>query len=145
MARRIQRNMGNLLALWCFILVFGSYNPSGYSFYHLVTTANWALAWPLLIPATLLFVFAWIAFFYVSKRAINPFVFGIFVLATTWVCVFLPIYYRIVDYSGSAMTWLILLCLSLVMSIAINASRIRFYLFAQRDVGVIDDGYGEEH
>jgi len=135
-----QFNAVSLLGRWLFALalVFGTYNPTDYSY------LNWVLAEdtrfgpvPALVGVALLI--AWIIFLRATFLSLGWL--GIILGAAFFGCVI----WLLVDIgwlsldSGKAVTWVALLLLSLILAIGLSWSHIRRRLTGQVDVVDIED------
>ena len=131
---------GSLFARWLFAvaLVFGTYNPTSYSY------VSWLFAEgtefgpiPAIVGIGLLI--AWIVDVWASFLSLG--VFGLSLFAALFACVV----WLLVDLgwlsldSGGAITWVVLLILSLVLTIGISWSHIRRKLTGQVSVDDVED------
>jgi hypothetical protein len=120
------------------ILVFCSYNPSGYSWYHWVTqVGNWRA--PLLIFAGVVLVIGWVIYLRATLRSLGEIgtVLAVaFFAALTWV---------MVDYgllsldSPTIFTWVLLTMLAAIMATGMSWSHIRRRMSGQLDVDDVDE------
>lgn len=129
-----------LLGRWLFalLLVFGTYNPTDYSY------ASWVLSEsttfgpvPALVGVTLLI--GWIIFLRATFIALGWV--GIILGAAFFGCVIwllVDAHWLSLD-SGSAITWVALLLLSLILGVGVSWSHIRRRLTGQFDVDEVDD------
>ena len=133
-------NVVSFLARWLFAaaLVFGTYNPSDFSY------ANWVMAdstefgpIPALVGVALLI--AWIVFLRATFMSLGWL--GIILGGALFACLiwlFIDLGWLSLD-STSALTWIVLLMLSLILATGLSWSHIRRRLTGQVDVDDVDD------
>ena len=129
-----------ILARWmaAFVLVVVTYNPTQYNY------VNWSLGvWdtqmPYVVLAGLVLMAAYIVFINATLQSVGVFgvaLIGAVFAAAVWVLTDLGL---IQIGSSSAMTWLSLVGLSLILGIGLSWSIIRRQLSGQVDVDEIDD------
>lgn len=129
-----------ILARWmaAFVLVVATYNPTQYNY------VNWSLGvWgtqmPYVVLAGLVLMAAYIVFINATLQSVGVFgvaLIGAVFAAAVWVLTDLGL---IQIGSSSAMTWLSLVGLSLILGIGLSWSIIRRQLSGQVDVDEIDD------
>lgn len=120
------------------VLVFGTYNPSGYSWYHWVLQAdNWMD--PMLVLAGVVLLIGWVIYLRSTLRSlgeIGTFLALAFFAALTWV---------LIDYgllsldSPTVLTWVLLTMLAAIMATGMSWSHIRRRMSGQLDVDDIDE------
>lgn len=120
------------------LLVFCSYNPSGYSWYHWITQAeNWRA--PELIFAGVVLLIGWVIYLRATLRSLGEIgtVLAVaFFAALTWV---------MVDYgllsldSPTIFTWVLLTMLAAIMATGMSWSHIRRRMSGQLDVDDVDE------
>ena len=133
-------NVGSFFARWLFaaLLVFGTYNPTEYSY------LSWLLAegtefGPIVALVGMILLIAWIVFLRATFLSLGWL--GICLGAALFACVL----WLLVDVgllsldSTSAITWLVLLVLSLILATGMSWSHIRRRLTGQFDVDDIED------
>lgn len=133
-------NVGSFFARWLFaaLLVFGTYNPTDYSY------LSWVLAegtefGPIVALVGVILLIAWIVFLRATFLSLGWL--GICLGAALFACVL----WLLVDVgllsleSTSAITWLVLLVLSLILATGMSWSHIRRRLTGQFDVDDIED------
>ena len=133
-------NVGSFFARWLFaaLLVFGSYNPTDYSY------LSWLLAegtefGPIVALVGVVLLIAWIVFLRATFLSLGWL--GISLGAALFACVL----WLLVDVgllsleSTGAITWLVLLVLSLILATGMSWSHIRRRLTGQFDVDDIED------
>jgi hypothetical protein len=128
-------NVGGFFARWLFavVLVFGTYNPSGYSY------MNWALSstsefGPIMAFTGVALLIAWIIFLRATFLSIG--VLGIALGAALFGCLIwllIDLGLLSLDATG-ALTWIVLLVLSLILATGMSWSHIRRRLTGQFDV-----------
>ncbi len=120
------------------ILVFGTYNPSGWSWYHWVTQAPDKID-PLLIFAGVVLLIGWVIYLRATLRSlgeIGTILAVAFFAALTWV---------MIDYgllsldSPTVFTWVILSMLSAIMATGMSWSHIRRRMSGQLDVDGVEE------
>ena len=133
-------NVGSFFARWLFaaLLVFGTYNPTEYSY------LSWVLAegtefGPIVALVGVILLIAWIVFLRATFLSLGWL--GICLGAA----LFAFVLWLLVDVgllsleSTSAITWLVLLVLSLILATGMSWSHIRRRLTGQFDVDDIED------
>lgn len=133
-------NIGSFFARWLFaaLLVFGTYNPTEYSY------LSWLLAegtdfGPIVALVGVVLLIAWIIFLRATFLSLGWL--GICLGGALFACVL----WLLVDVgllsleSTSAITWLVLLVLSLILATGMSWSHIRRRLTGQFDVDDIED------
>ena len=133
-------NPGSFFARWLFaiVLVFGTYNPSDYSY------ANWVLGagtdfGPVMALTGIALLIAWIVFLRATLLSLG--VLGIALGAALFACVIwllIDVGVLSLDSTG-ALTWIILLVLSFILAVGMSWSHIRRRLTGQFDVDEIDN------
>ena len=120
------------------ILVFGTYNPSGWSWYHWATQATDKID-PLLIFAGVVLVIGWVIYLRATLRSlgeIGTILALAFFAALTWV---------MIDYgllsldSPTVFTWVMLSMLSAIMATGMSWSHIRRRMSGQLDVDGVEE------
>lgn len=132
--------VGGFFARWLFAvaLVFGTYNPSDFSY------INWALGktsefGPVMALTGVALLIAWIVFLRATLLSLGWL--GIALGAALFACVI----WLLIDLgllslnSTSALTWIILLIVSLILAAGMSWSHIRRRLTGQFDVDEKDD------
>ena len=133
-------NIGSFFARWLFaaLLVFGSYNPTEYSYLSWLLAEGTELG-PIVAIVGLILLIAWIVFLRATFLSLGWL--GICLGAALFGCVL----WLLVDVgllsldSTSAITWLVLLVLSLILATGMSWSHIRRRLTGQFDVDDIED------
>ncbi|MEN8207099.1 MAG: DUF6524 family protein [Pseudomonadota bacterium] len=126
-----------LRLLVAFTLVFSTYNPSGYSYYHWVSENISALT-PMIALAGVLLLVGWTIFLRATLRSLGPF--GL-LLAAAFLGVLL---WMMIDWgwfdadSLTAVTYIILVVLSGILAIGVSWSHIRRRITGQIDVDDVE-------
>ncbi len=131
---------GSLFARWLFAvaLVFGTYNPTSYSY------ISWLFAegtefGPIPALVGIVLLIAWIV--YVRASFLSLGVFGLSLFAALFACMvwlLVDLDWLSLDSTG-AITWVVLLILSLVLAIGISWAHIRRKLTGQVSVDDVED------
>ena len=132
-------NAGNFLIrlVIAIALVFATYNPSGYSWYHWLVKSNFAVD-PLMILAGIVLLIGWIIFLRATFRSLGPV--GTF-LATAFfsVIVWAMVYYDWLSLDNpTTMEYVILFMLSAILATGMSWSHIRRRMTGQLDVDDIE-------
>lgn len=133
-------NIVSFLARWVFAvaLVFGTYNPTEYSYASWGLSEGMELGPPLALVGVILLI-AWIVFLRATWLSLGAL--GIVLGAALFGCLI----WLLLDLgwlsleSGNAITWVILLLLSLILATGMSWSHIRRRLTGQFDVDDIED------
>ena len=126
-----------LRLLASFILVFSSYNPSGYSYYHWVSENIDSLT-PMIALAGVLLLIGWTILLRATFRSLGPF--GL-LLAAAFLGVLL---WMMIDWgwfdadSLTAVTYIVLAVLSGILAIGVSWSHIRRRITGQIDVDDVE-------
>jgi len=120
------------------VLVFATYNPSGHSYAHWVVRQVTSPT-PLLALAGLVLLIGWIVFLRATLRAI-----GIGGLLLTG-AVMATVVWLVVDWgwldphNTTAMAWVMLVALSIMLAIGVSWSHLQRRLTGQADVEEVDE------
>ena len=133
-------NIGSFFARWLFaaLLVFGSYNPTEYSYLSWLLAEGTELG-PIVALVGVVLLIAWIVFLRATFLSLGWL--GICLGAALFGCVL----WLLVDVgllspdSTNSITWLVLLVLSLILATGMSWSHIRRRLTGQFDVDDIED------
>jgi hypothetical protein len=147
MAKNKDSAAGGLTAigfLWRFIaalvLVLLTYNPSGHSAYHWITSAIAESAFgPLHLILVAVLVIGWVVFWIATWRALGTLgvVLAILLLgAIIWLLFDIGL---LASHSVSAITWISLVCLSAVLAIGMSWSHFWRRMTGQINVEDVDD------
>lgn len=123
--------------LAAFILVFTTYNPSGYSYYHWVTE-NLDDLDPMMALAGVLLLIGWSIYIRATVRSLGAF--GLLLAAAF----FATVLWLVIDWglvhidSVTAITYIILVLMCGVLAIGISWSHIRRRMTGQVDVDEVD-------
>ena len=118
-------------------LVFATYNPSGYSWYHWFEKTNFAVD-PIIILAGILLLVGWIIFLRATFRSLGAF--GT-LLATAFfgAIVWALIYYDWLSLDNlTAVQYVVLLVLSAILATGMSWSHIRRRMTGQLDVDDVE-------
>tara|TARA_R110002049_G_scaffold21792_8_gene79099 strand:+ start:92 stop:535 length:444 start_codon:yes stop_codon:yes gene_type:complete len=122
------------------ILVLATFNPSGYSAYHWISGAIRADAFgPLHLLLIGVLLAGWVVFWLATWRALNTLgviLAGVILGALIWLLIDLGIMHA---ETVSAMTWIALVCLAVILAIGVSWSHISRRLTGQLNVEDVDD------
>jgi hypothetical protein len=122
------------------ILVLVTYNPSGLSAYHWVTTAIADSAFgPLHLLLVALLLIGWVIYWIATWRALGTLgvtLAGLVLGAIIWLLFDVGL---LESHSVSAITWISLICLSLVLAVGVSWSHVWRRLTGQINVEDVDD------
>jgi hypothetical protein len=123
--------------LAAFVLVFSTYNPSGYSYYHWVSE-NLSNLDPLMALAGVLLLIGWTIYLRATARSLG--IFGLLLAgALLGTIIWLAIDWGLLHVdSVTAMTYIILVILCGVLAIGISWSHIRRRMTGQVDVDEVE-------
>jgi hypothetical protein len=126
-----------LRLLAAMVLVFSSYNPSGYSYYHWVSE-NLSSPTPWMALGGILLLIGWTIYLRATARSLGPF--GLFLAAAFFgALVWLLIDWGLVRAdSFSAISWIILCIMCGILAIGISWSHIRRRMTGQVDVDEVE-------
>ena len=118
-------------------LVFATYNPSGYSWYHWLVNSNFAVD-PLMILAGIVLLIGWIIFLRATMRSLGPV--GTFLAAAFFgVIVWALVYYDWLSLDNpTVLEYVILFMLSAILATGMSWSHIRRRMTGQLDVDDIE-------
>ena len=120
------------------VLVFCTYNPSGWSWYHWFAEAPEKID-PLLILAGVVLVIGWVIYLRATLRSlgeIGTFLALAFFAALTWVMIDIGM---ISLQSPTVFTWVVLSMLAAIMATGMSWSHIRRRMSGQLDVDDVDE------
>ncbi|QSP94750.1 hypothetical protein LPB19_16515 [Marinobacter salinisoli] len=136
-------SLGNVVGRWIFAaaLVFGTYNPTQYSYISWAFDSETTMG-PVIAIVGIVLLIGWIVFLRATFLSLGWL--GISLGAALLGClVWLLVDIGWLSLEGeSAMTWVILLVLSLLLAFGLSWSHIRRRLTGQVDVDHIEDGRG---
>ena len=120
------------------VLVFASYNPEGYSFFHWVRD-NYVDDLPLKIFAGIILLIGWTIFIRATLRSLGPF--GLFLaIGFFGSLLWLVVYYGLIPAtSARAITYIGLVLLCGVLTTGLSWSHIRRRITGQLDTDQVDD------
>jgi len=132
-------NAGNFLVrlLLAITLVFATYNPSGYSWYHWLVKSDFTVD-PMMILTGIVLLIGWIIFLRATYRSLGPA--GTLLAAAFFgVIVWAMIYYELLSLDNvTAMQYVVLLVLSAILATGMSWSHIRRRMTGQLDVDDIE-------
>ena len=131
---------GSFLARWLFaiVLVFGTYNPSEYSYFNWVVSRTGDFG-PVMAMAGIALLIAWIVFLRATMESLG--MLGIALGSALFACLI----WWLIDIdllsldSPHQLTWLVLLVLSLILAAGMSWSHISRRLTGQVDVETHND------
>lgn len=133
-------NFSGFMVRWgmALFLVFVTYNPSGYSWYHWVVDAENRVE-PLIVLSGLLLLIGWVIFVRATASSLG--IIGTLLsLALFGTLIWALIFYQIVSLDNTMLlTYLLLVTLSAVMATGLSWSHVRRRLTGQLDVDDMDD------
>jgi hypothetical protein len=132
--------VGSFLARWLFaiVLVFGTYNPSEYSYFNWVVSRTGDFG-PVMAMAGIALLIAWIVFLRATMESLG--MLGIALGSALFACLI----WWLIDIdllsldSPHQLTWLVLLVLSLILAAGMSWSHISRRLTGQVDVETHND------
>lgn len=127
-----------LRALGAFVIVFGTYNPAGYSFVHwaFINATDKLIALKVLVGITLFI--GWAFYFYSTKRALGWF--GTSLAAIFFGVIFwLLIDWKIIEANVNTITWIVEIVLALTLWIGVSGALIRRRLSGQYSVDDVNE------
>ena len=119
-------------------LVFGSYNPSGHSYYHWVASLESADL-PAKILTGLLVLAGWVVFFRATSRSLGP-VGAILAGSVCGVALWWLIDLNVVAQSADAITYAVLFIVSVILTLGLTGSFVWRRLTGQYQVDADDGG-----
>lgn len=126
----------SLRLLFSSLLVFITWNPTGYSFVH------WASTAPVFTPEKAIFslglLIGWIIYVRATMRSLGPFGIGLF--AAIFACIIWLLFDKgwLSGDNLSAMTWLVLCATSMMLAVGISWSHVRRRLSGQVDTDDVE-------
>jgi hypothetical protein len=117
-------------------LVFATFNPSTYSYYHWVINKG-ETSLPLLLIAGIALLIGWVIFLRATMRSLG--LIGVGLLLALLAClVWLAIDFNIVSLGSQVFVYIVLLICALVLAVGMSWSHIRRRMSGQADVDDID-------
>lgn len=117
------------------VLVFVSFNPSGYSFFHCVTQQLFPV--PVLLLAGVVLLIGWVIFLRATLRSLGPI--GIALSVALFACLlWVAIYYNLLSVGSTIFIYLILVVISAVLGIGMSWSHVRRRMSGQADIDDVD-------
>ena len=133
-------NFAGFMIRWilALLLVFSTYNPSGYSWYHWLTEAETKID-PLIALAGVLLLIGWVIYVRASARSLGV-IGALLALAFFGTLVWALIHYQVVSLSNTTLlTYIVLVVISAVMATGLSWSHIRRRMSGQLDVDDRDE------
>lgn len=117
------------------VLVFISFNPSGYSFFHWASQQAFPL--PVLLLVGIVLLIGWVIFLRATLRSLGPI--GITLAGSLFAClVWVAIYYDLLAIGSEIFIYIILVIVSAVLGIGMSWSHVRRRLSGQADIDDVD-------
>jgi hypothetical protein len=118
------------------ILVFATFNPSGYSYYHwLIDRGDTSL--PLLVLAGVALVIGWVIFLRATMRSLG--ILGIVLAAALFGClVWLAVDFNLLEVASQLFIYIVLVVLAAVLGVGMSWSHVRRRLSGQADMDDVD-------
>ena len=131
---------GSFFARWLFaaVLVFGTYNPTDYSYVDWILAENTTFG-PIVAIVGIALLIGWIIFLRATFMSMGWL--GISLGAALFGCIiwlFVDLGWLSLDATG-AITWIVLIILSLILATGMSWSHIRRRMSGQFDVDDVDD------
>lgn len=118
-------------------LVFATFNPSGYSYYHWVVNRG-DTSLPLLILAGVALLIVWVIFLRATLRSLGPI--GIVLAVALFGClVWLAVDFQLLSVTSQLFVYILLVVLAAVLGIGMSWSHIRRRLSGQADIDDVDE------
>ncbi len=133
-------DFGSFLIRWvlALVLVFATYNPSGYSWFHWFRDAEKKLD-PLIILAAVILIIGWVIYLRATTRSLGAFG-TLLAVALFGTLVWVLIDYQVISLDNTTLlTYIVLVILSAVMGLGLSWSHIRRRLSGQLDVDDRDE------
>ncbi|MGH1485755.1 MAG: DUF6524 family protein [Cellvibrionaceae bacterium] len=117
-------------------LVFATFNPSGYSYYHwMINRGDTSL--PLLVLAGVALLIGWVIFLRATLRSLGPI--GIVLAIALFGCfVWLAVDFNVLSVSSQPFIYVVLVVFAAVLGIGMSWSHIRRRLSGQADMDDVD-------
>jgi hypothetical protein len=136
-------DLGSFVARWvfAFVLVFGTYNPTSFSYISWIFAEGTQFG-PIIAIIGLVLLIGWIIFLRATFLSLGwlGVVLGVALLSClVWLLVDIG---WLSLQSSSAISWIVLVLLSILLAIGISRSHIRRRLTGQIDVDDVEDGRG---
>lgn len=117
-------------------LVFATYNPSAYSYYHWVINRGDS-SLPLLLIAGIALLIGWIIFLRATMRSLG--LIGVSLLLALLACfVWLAIDFNLVNLGSQVFVYIVLVVFAFTLAVGMSWSHIRRRMSGQTDVDDID-------
>ena len=117
------------------ILVFLTFNPSGYSYYHWLSQQ--VLPLPVLVLGGVILVIGWAIFLRATLRSLG--IVGIGLSVALLAClVWTAIYYNLLTIGSTIFVYIVLVIISAVLAIGMSWSHLRRRMSGQADMDDVD-------
>jgi hypothetical protein len=117
------------------VLVFLSFNPSGYSFFHWAPQQAFPL--PVLLLGGIVLLIVWVIFLRATLRSLGPI--GITLAGALFACVvWVAIYYNLLAIGSTIFVYIILVVIAAVLGIGMSWSHVRRRMSGQADMDDVD-------
>jgi hypothetical protein len=117
-------------------LVFATFNPSGYSYYHWVINRGDS-SLPLLVLAGVALLIGWVIFLRATLRSLGPI--GITLALALFGCfIWLAVDFNLLNVSSQPFVYVVLVVSAAVLGIGMSWSHIRRRLSGQADMDDVD-------
>ena len=117
-------------------LVFLTFNPSGYSFYHIASQQQFDL--PILVLAGIVLLIGWVIFLRATFRSLG--FIGIILAGSLFGCLaWVAIYYKVLTIDSPLFTYIMLVIVSAILALGMSWSHIRRRLSGQADMDDVDE------
>ncbi len=133
-------NFAGFMIRWilALLLVFSTYNPSGYSWFHWLTEAETKID-PLIALVGVLLLIGWVIYVRASARSLGV-IGALLALAFFGTLVWALIHYQVISLSNTTLlTYIVLVVISAVMATGLSWSHIRRRMSGQLDVDDRDE------
>lgn len=117
------------------VLVFATFNPSGYSFYH--AAIQQILDLPVVLLLGIVLAIGWVIFLRATLRSLGPI--GIGLAVALFACLaWVAIYYNLLVIGSSVFIYIVLIIIAAILGIGMSWSHVRRRLSGQMDTDDID-------
>jgi hypothetical protein len=119
------------------ILVFITYNPSGWSYFHwIINRGDTSL--PLLVLAGVALLIGWVIFLRATLRSLGPIGIGL-ALALFGCFIWLAIDYHVITLASQLFIYIVLIVLAAILGIGMSWSHVRRRISGQADMDDVDE------
>ena len=118
------------------VLVFLTYNPSGYSYFHWIKEQAFVL--PVLVLMGIVMAIVWVIFLRATLRSLGAL--GIILAVALFAClVWIAIYYQALTLNSQPFIYIVLVVIAAVLAVGMSWSHIRRRISGQADVDDVDE------